>query len=193
MILNHLNYLHCVSPQFHDLLTSVKHGEVLDARHEGHGLAVEAHEGRVGIFRRHALKGEADDAGRVEAHAKLQKHKAAFAVLLHKFLIAPGLLIPVVVLDKAVVDTKVGHELLARLSIAGDEVGGDATVHRGGHHAAHHRIIGIEPLRPSALGLKEAVVALAGKDAVFLEATLGKLRVDIGREDEIVLFLDKVE
>ena len=36
----------------------------------GHGLAVEAHEGCVGIFRRNALKGKADDAGR----AVLQPH-----------------------------------------------------------------------------------------------------------------------
>jgi hypothetical protein len=182
-----------ISPQLHDFLASVKHGEVLDTRHQGHELTVEAHEGRVGIFRSHALEGEADDAGRVEAHAKLQEHEASLAVLLHKFLIAPGLLIPVVVLYEAVVDTQVGHELLARLGITRDEVGGDAAVHHGGHHAAHHRLVGIEPLQPSALGLKESVVALAGKDAVFLEATLGKLCIDIGREDEIVFSLDKAE
>ena len=87
---NHSNYPHCVSPQLHYFLTSVKHGEVLDTRHEGHGLAVEAQEGCVGIFRSHALKGEADDAGRVEAHVKLQEHEAALAVLFHKFVGCPS-------------------------------------------------------------------------------------------------------
>ena len=145
------------------------------------------------MFRRHALEGEADNAGRVEAYAKLKEHEAPLAVLLQKFVIAPGQLIPVVVLYKAVVDTQVGHELLARRAITRDEVGGDAAVHRGGHHAAHHRLVRIEPLRLSALGLKESVVALAGKDAVFIEATLGKLCIDIGREDEIILPLDKAE
>ena len=107
-------------------------------------------------------------------------------MMLYKILITVGLTVPVLVLYKVVVNPQVGHQPFARCLIMGNKAGRNATIHCRGHHAAHHLLVGVKFLALSALSLKEAIVALTGKDAVCAETTLGKLSIDICSEDEII-------
>lgn len=69
-------------------------GHVFDAGNNRHGLPVEADESGMWERCRHPLKGNTDDAGRVEAYVKFLKHQLAIAMCLHKLLLAFGLTVP---------------------------------------------------------------------------------------------------
>ena len=55
----------------------------------------------------HLLEGEADDAGSVEAYAKLKEQERLVGCLVHEVVVAFGLTVPVTVLYEGIVTTEI--------------------------------------------------------------------------------------
>ena len=70
-------------------------------------VAIETYEGGVGELRSHPLEGEAYDAGRVEAYAKLKEQERLAGCLVDEVVEAFGLPVPVTVLYEGIVTTEI--------------------------------------------------------------------------------------
>ena len=90
-------------------------------------VAVEADKGGLWELCCHALEGETDDDGRVEAYAKLQKQQTLGAGLLDDLLIAAGLLVPMGIFYKSVIAAEV-HRYRSAIGRMGNQFSGDAAV-----------------------------------------------------------------
>ena len=139
----------------------------------------------------HALKGESDDGGGVEADAEFEQKQPPLGGAAHKLGIALRLAVPVGILHKGVVNSQIhGHGLA--VGHVGDEVGGDAAVAYRRQDTHDPVVVVHKGCGAARKGLEETVVALGGEEAVGVKTGQLKLAVDIGGDDEMAFVRNQV-